>query len=199
MKLGSRVKAVVFYVLIVCLPPLLTGCQEFKDHTLTGQLWDNDMLCYHYQPATNAQIRLFDAPDHKDVLVQYVEEREKNGHTKPRSYLLLVNQSRVEAGSKPRFASRQLAERLEPIPLAMETATNGMGLVWAKLSPDMQGFTLVRDGTEVGSYHLPTYLDKEGQVKRLVLTPAMVVVDTAVGVAVVAVIAGVIYLRARCQ
>jgi hypothetical protein len=194
MRPGNLVKRIVSCVLIVCLPPLLTGCQGFKDHTLTGQLWDNDMLCDHYQPATNAQVSLFDAPAQKDVLVQYLEEREKNGATKPRAYLLLLNQSRVAAGKKPRFASRHLAGRLTPIPLAVEGATNGMPSVWAKLSPDGQGFTIVRDGTEIGCYHLPTYMDQQGQVKRLLLTPGTVVVDVAVGVAIVAVIVGVAYV-----
>jgi len=157
--------------------PLLTGCQTVAEHTLTGELWEGGAFDY-YKSATNAELKLFQRGD--DVLVEYTEEREKTGATRQRAYFLIANDERIKRRKKPHFVPVEKAVGMEPIPVETKGVTNSTARVWAEVSDNALGFSLVRDGIVQGEYKLPVYKDTANEVKRLLLTPGTVTVDTVV-------------------
>ena len=202
MNIGTATRRVIMGAGLVCLLPCLTGCQSLRDCTVTGYLWDENTLNSHYQPSTNvSNIRLFQKAGGGDVLVQYDEEREKDGAIKRRAYFLNANQARVDAVKKPRFVKVESANGLEPIPLVWETsaASNTTAKVTATISADGRGFTLSRDGAEPYSYRLPTYPDGATKVKRVLLTPATVTADAAIWATIVGLIGAYIYAAGQCH
>jgi hypothetical protein len=182
MSLGDRIQPRAALFLMLCLLPPLTGCEALKEQSLTGRLWNNDLLIDHYEPSTNANLKLFQGPGRREVLVQYDEEREKDGAIRHRAYLLMANEAKVEKFKKPRFVKPGWVDSLEPIPLQAADAAqaNPTPVVWAKPSSDGYSFTLVKDGWESRPYRLPVYRDKLSEMKRVLLTPPAAAVDGTV-------------------
>jgi hypothetical protein len=161
----------VRWLLVVSLIPFLSGCQSLKE-ACTGQLWISD----HYEPATNANVGLFQPPNHSDVLVQYDEQRKKDGLIECRAYMLLANEHKVEAQKKPDFIPAGLADKMEPIPVESADSTNTpTASVWAKLSPDGQQVMVYREGYVAVVYPLPKYdAYKASRRKRILWAPVIV-------------------------
>jgi hypothetical protein len=192
----SKAAAVVFGLGLL---PFLTGCESLRDHSLTGQLWNGDYVITHREPAINANIRLFDNPDHTDVLVLYTERRESNGATRPRAYFLLANRYIVEGLKQPRFENTNLCKTLDPVPfLAPGVAPpKTHPRAWGQLDEDAKRFTLNWDGKELGPFRLPSYPSKSSEVERLLLTPGTVLVDGTVAGVVIATFLAYCYAAGR--
>ena len=198
MKYGPAMLRVLWGVSAFCLVSCLTGCDSIKDYTVTGHLWDNNALINHRQPSTNVNnIRLYQNVGSDDVLVQYDEERERNGAIKRRAYFLNANNFRVDSLRKPRFTRLREANGMELIPSAIETSagSNTAAGIRATLATDGGGFTLYRNGKEVGSYRLPTYPDGMSEAKRLLLTPPAVTADAAIWASIGG---AIVWLRFGC-
>jgi hypothetical protein len=181
----------------ICLLSLLTGCEELPDSSLTYKLWSGDFAMNHYQPATNANLRVFQSRNGKDLMVEYNEENEKNGKVHPRAYLLLANEHRVELMKRPHFKRVKSVNKLEEYPVLTGTDTleSAPATVWAVIDPDKEVFSVYRDGQASGPYYLPTYVDPKSEIERAVLTPPAVVGDVALASAIVGGFVGVAVLE----
>src|SRR5581483_11000751 len=104
------------WLVIVCLVPYLTGCEDLADHSLTGRLWSSDLATVDVNtPAPYPHLELSAARDQKDYLVQYDEYRDKDATIRRRAYWLYANQTRIEAGKKPHFVNPKVATGLPVI------------------------------------------------------------------------------------
>ncbi|SRR5581483_3010367 len=177
---------------------LLTGagCSDLADHSLTGNLWSPESANHCGPLLTNVDLHVFEKSDHSDFLVQYNEEREKNGAVRRRSYFLLENDPSVERFGKPRFVDPKAAQNLQPIPVRLDTsATNLCPGLSATVSTNGTSFFLFRDGKYLGEYRLPAYVETASRTRQILLTPLAVTGDVVIAATVVGVIAGLIYLR----
>ncbi len=193
-------RTVISHLMFAIVLATLTGCAELKDITITGHLWDNDMILNHYQPATNANLRLFFDAHRVDYLAQYDEENENDEIVHRRAFFLLANRTRVGNGKQPHFEDLKLADKLEFIPL--ESAYSQLNSqppsgLRARLAADGRSFTLYRDGAEIGFYRLPTYVSTASKAERVFLTPGAVVVDVVIVAAIAGAVVGVLYLESH--
>ena len=190
-------KSFITWLLVVCLLPFLTGCEGLSDQSLTVHLWDN-LAANHNGPTAYPNLKISQAADHKDFLVQYDEIRDKNAHVTRRAYWLYASQRRVEKAKRPQFVNPHLADRLQAV--AVETSSVPDAIVdsaaptGAVLLSDHRHFTLTANGANLGTFCLPTYADGKSRAELAALTPLMVTVDTAVVAAEVGTVVGVIYL-----
>ncbi len=213
-------KRIVTWLLIACLAPYLTGCQELADHSLTGQLWSSDLATGgKNSPAPYPNLKLSQASDQKDYLVQYDEFRGKDASIRRRAYWLYANQARIEAGKKPHFVNPNTATGLPAILVetnlvavpgavsgapesvqtnivSMAVTTNGI-TVRVVLQSDQRHFTVYVNEAEAGTYFLPAYSGSGNMAAVVALTPATAAVDVAAAAAIVAVLAAVIYYVGR--
>jgi len=200
MKENRSIKRWIFPLLIVCACPWLTGCESVKDKTLTGRLWEGAAI-NHGEPAGNANLRLYQTVDHKDVLVRYDEERENSGTIKSRAFLLMANQRRLDAREKPSFLSAQKAAKIQSLPLEVISSIDSNSAKQEKMqtiiSSDGHHFTLVSKGREIGSYDLPTYVTTGSKLTRALLTPATVAGDVTIYSALLGVLAAYMYASGR--
>lgn len=166
--------------------PWLTGCETAKDMTITGHMWEatgNN----HREPAAKADLRLYHTTDGKDVLVRYNEEWESNGAAiKPRAFLLLANEKKLNAGKKPSFLSERKADELQSAALEIIPEINQhepkTEELQAMVETDGRRFTLVSNGRGIGQYRLPTYskVTWGGKVERAFFLPATVTGDVTI-------------------
>ena len=196
-------KNFITWMLIACLLPHLTGCADLADKPLTARLWSSDLASNHNGPMPNPNLQVSSAKDHKDYLVQYEEQRDRDAKIKRRAYWLYANQSRINAGKKPKFIDPPKVGELQAIPVETNAVvdvsiTNAVPVRVVLLS-DQRHFTIIANGAEVGSFVLPAYADSTSRAELIALTPVTVVTDAAIGVAIVAVAAGCIYLWACAQ
>ena len=172
----------------------LTGCEAWKQYSLSWRLIDDNPFGNQYQPAANANVQLLALRDQRDVVVVYDEGREGKETIRRRAYMLLDNEKRVQKGKPPRFVALESTNGLAAISLTIKTETNSAtpGSITAIMATNGHEFTLYRDGKQAGHFHLPVYADSKGKAIRACVMPAAVLVDGTVVVAVVGVSAGVI-------
>ncbi len=188
-------KSLITWLLVVCLLPVLTGCQGLSDQSLTVHLWDN-LAANHNGPTPYPNLKI--SQDSKDFLVQYDEIRDKNAHVTRRAYWLYASEHRVEKGKRPQFVNPHLADRLQAV--TVETSSVPDAIVdsstptGAVLLSDHRHFTMMANGNSLGTFCLPTYADGKSRAELAALTPLTVTVDTAVVAAEVGTVVGVIYL-----
>jgi hypothetical protein len=185
-------------MLVGGLALLATGCDSVRTESFTGRLWTNWSV-EHYQPAPRPEVKMFQRRDSQEILVEYIEQREKTGATHHRAYLLLANQGRVQDLKKPRFVSVKPGPDVTMIPVELSDHINLSAPIWAELTPDAEGFRFFRDGVPTDWYHLPVYLDKRDEAERILLTPVTVTADAAVVGAVIGVFAVYAYAGALCH
>jgi len=195
-----KAKTAVTWALIGCLIPVVTGCSEMADYTLTGHLWDETGGANHSEPAPYPNMRLYEADNHKDFLVMYDEVHMNDVVIKRRAYLLKANEKRIEAGHRPHFLSAPDTVSLQAVTILTNSiaGTNmvpAVGLV-AVLQPDQRHFTLVSNGGEIGVFCLPAYVNKGDRAWRVAATPFTVTADVAIYAGVVALVVGLAYLAA---
>ena len=174
----------------------LTGCETARDYSVTGRLWEKEVLGHYFEPAPNAHLQLFYDQRRGDVLAAYDEEHTKRRTIRRRAYFVNRNRARIEAVRKPRFVDPKRALAHDAIPLTPSVAAAAPNnSLQANLSSDGRQFTL-SGGPVAGTYRLPVYPDQSRRLifgTRIVATPFAVAADLAVAGIVVAAIAGVIY------
>ena len=191
---------VVTWVMVGCLIPYLTGCSDMADYTLTGHLWDETGGANHSEPAPHPNMRMYETANQKDFLVLYDEVHVNDVVIKRRAYLLMANEKRIEAGHSPHFLSAPDTASLQPVTiLTNSTAETNVvpaaGLV-AVLQPDQRHFSLVSNGSEIGFYYLPAYVNKGDRAWRIAATPFTAAADVVIYAGIVALVAGLAYLVA---
>ena len=174
----------------------LAGLSLWGTGCCTEELWDN-WPTQHYQPAPNSEVKMFLCPGNNDVLVQYVEQREKTGAIRPRAYYAMANAEHVLSMKKPYFVKPQAEWKMVMIPVEMNGITNLPVPLWAELTPRADGFRLYRHGIPDDWQHLPVYIDKRDQAELILLTPVAVAGDTVIIGGAVAVVGGFCYLVVR--
>jgi hypothetical protein len=141
---------------------------------------------------------IFRRPDNRDVLVTYDELRERNDAIRRRAFFLKGNIRKLEEGEKPRFVALAVIQKLNLIPVVECPAgiAPPADVICAVASAAGSEFTVFQAGRELGSYHLPVYLDRTGSAERLALTPLTVTGDIMIAAAVIAVVGGLVILWA---
>jgi hypothetical protein len=164
------------YWILLLLPPLLAG------GCATNALWNKTQLDEWNEPASNANLRLFDASRNNDFLAVYDEYSERHNSIHRRSYLLNQNQKRVELGRKPHFVSARLACKLPPVPIFQTPPGPGTTIppaLYAVISTNKQSFAIF-SGKGKTDYSLAVYNDGRGQIYRIALTPVAVTADLTI-------------------
>ena len=163
------------WFLLLLLPLLAGGCA-------TNALWNKTQLDAWNEPASNANLRLFDASRKNDFLAVYDEYSERHDSIHRRAYFLNQNQKHVELGRKPHFVSARLARELPPVPIFQtlsDSNTNFSQIIYAVISTNRQSFTIY-SGNEKTDYSLAVYNDGRGQIDRIALTPVAVTADLTI-------------------
>ncbi len=166
------------------LQGLLSGCT-------TGALWEEGTFARYHEPTEPPEMRLYFSPQRKDVLVEYLDEREDEKSTQWRAFWLYHNVERVRARSRPHFEPLATGKDLRVIPVyatpeAAAPARERPGM-YAVLTGNKHEFILLSGDRELGTFELPVYRDASGRVKQVLLTPPALVADTAI-------IAGVLFV-----
>lgn len=194
-----NVKTFISWMLVVCVMPMLTGCDTLREESLTGRLWSSDMATDHDGPAPYPNLQLAQAADHKDVLVQYDEVRDRDAVIRRRAYWLHASEARIAAGKKPRFVDPRKAAKLEPISVETNGAAASLPAaspqVRAVLVSDQRHFILIANGNESGTFFLPAYRDGLSRTELVAVTPLAVLGDAAICTTIVALVVGVLYLE----
>ena len=178
-------------VFLMSIALLLTGCETVRDYSLTGRLWNNAEFRHFAEPASDPHLELFIAPPN-DLLVCYDEVREQDERIRRRAYFLRENLDRVARRRKPKFVNPQLASNLVMLPL--ETLSSTASSPFVSYDRDRRKFSVVGIDRLNGIYELPAYVETNGNVTRVALTPLAVAGDTAVVATVVGLVAAYAYL-----
>jgi hypothetical protein len=158
------------------LPLMLgSGC-------VTKGLWANGNLEAWNQPADKTNLRLYEEPNRKDLLVVYDEYKERSGATHARAYWLNENEERLEQRRTPDFVSTNSALHLTAVPVFVTPpdATNRPAELYALFTTSEQSFTLYSGCREIRCYRLPQYNDGKGKVEKAVLTPLAITADLSI-------------------
>jgi hypothetical protein len=165
-------------LMLVMLPLIFGG------GCATHALWKETSLDAWNEPADGPKLQLYDAPQHKDVLVVYQEYSERHDSVHTRSYWLLKNQKRLEQRRSPEFVGFPYPRHLEPIPVFAETNAPAAGLnafaSYAVVGTNQNSFLLYSSAQNGGPYRLPVYNDGIGRTERIALTPLCVVADITI-------------------
>ena len=162
-------------VVLLLLPLLTGGC-------VTNALWNKTDLDAWNEPASNAELRLFEAGERKDFLVVYNEYSERRNSIRTRAYFLNQNQRRVTDGWKPRFVSTRASRGLPQVPVFQTVPDFHPGFsptIYALVSTDHQSFAIC-SGTGRTDYDLAVYNDGRGRIYRTALTPIAVAADLTI-------------------
>lgn len=148
----------------------------------TNALWSNGNLEAIKEPASNINLRLFDAKRQNDLLVVYDEYSERNDGIHTRAYWLHENETLVNQRRAPHFANTNLMRNLPSVPVFDLTPdkTNSTSAFYAVVETNQQSFTLYSDSGKVGSHALPFYNDGKGKVEKIALTPVAVTADLTI-------------------
>jgi hypothetical protein len=193
-------RQVITWLVLVSVVPYLTGCEDLKNQTMTGRLWQGTGTWDHSEAAMEPGVKIYQTPDKNDFYVCYDEVRENDAVIKRRAYLLKANEARIESDHRPKFSSTSRLDGLQPLPLVTNVAptsgdsNTGMLVV---LCPDQIHFALLSGPKLIGVYHLPNYVNAKERAKRIALTPLAVTGDAAVYTAVAALLLGVLCLEAK--
>ena len=85
MRQRDKTTKLITWVLVVCVAPCLSGC-------LTQKLWESDVGLDRHWAAANPNLKLYQTRDHKDILVEYDEDQDKDTGTRRRAFLLNANE-----------------------------------------------------------------------------------------------------------
>ena len=148
----------------------------------THSLWTESSF---HEPSTPNRLVLFDAPQRRDVLVQYDELSPWHELPRRRAYFLCENLSRTQLGKKPKFVTLSSTNALSTIPLCDESTvpTNVLefSTVYARSSTKRSCFIVVRKNQQSqGPFELPTYRCSTTDIKRVLLTPLAVALDATI-------------------
>ncbi|HSY19969.1 MAG TPA: hypothetical protein VK815_16615 [Candidatus Acidoferrales bacterium] len=163
--------------ILVLLPLLTGGC-------MTHKLWTENTLDNWNEPATPANLRVFNAEARKDFLVVYDEHSERHSSIHTRAYFLNENLGRLAEKRAPHFVSAGLAANFAALPFGHEFMPGGSNtpagpfVVISVTNTD--SFTLFFKNGESGEYQLPIYSDGIGNYERVALTPMTVAVDATI-------------------
>src|SRR6266852_3069296 len=177
---------------------LLTGCETTQKYSLTYKLWSNPELANWAEPAQAPHLALFVGPPGQDVLVQYDETRERKEAVSRRAYFLAQSAGRIAKGKKPHFVNPHLARTMAPVPIEVGTprtrnvAPQRAALI-AICNDQACEFWLFRDSKLEGPFQLPAYLESNGNLTRVALTPFAVAGDTVMVGIVAAAVGGYMY------
>jgi hypothetical protein len=155
---------------------LLSGCA-------TSKVWEEGQFARFHEPATPANLRLFQSDRSGDVLVEYDEWRDGDESIRRRAYWLEPNRERVQARRKPRFVPIDRASGLAAIPATGAPPGAGDAPVekrYAVIPTQSQAFVLYSAEQKVGDYELPVYQDASGRVLQVALTPIAVAADLTI-------------------
>jgi hypothetical protein len=145
------------------------------------------------EPANDAKLEVFILPS-RDVLVRYDELRERDGTTRQRAYLLSKNVDRIRRHEKPRFCNPASIPDLQAVPVTnLSIVQPDLPRVSAGYSSDRKTFELIGIPGLDGTYELPVYVENNGAVLRMALTPFAIAGDIVVVGAVVGVAAAYAY------
>src|SRR5262249_53872894 len=101
---------------ILLLLPLLTG------GCITYHLWSPNTLDNWNEPATPANLRVFNAESQKDFLVIYDEHSERRDTECTRAYFLNQNAAQLADRRAPHFVNPGLSANFIPVPLYHESS-----------------------------------------------------------------------------
>jgi hypothetical protein len=173
--LGTKVKYIIKFLPLLLLT-LGSGCA-------TQALWNNGNLEAVKEPASNINLRLFDAKRQNDLLVVYDEYSERNYGIHTRAYWLNENEMRVNQRRAPHFTNTNLMQNLPSVPVFYASAPSETNLTqgrYAIVATNQQSFTLYSGNREISSYDLPFYNDGKGRVEKIALTPIAVTADLTI-------------------
>ncbi|HEV2694007.1 MAG TPA: hypothetical protein VG347_14020 [Verrucomicrobiae bacterium] len=176
--------------LVLLLLPLLTG------GCLTQKLWTESALDEWNEPATPANLRVFDAGVRKDFLVVYDERSGRHSTLRTRAYFLNQNLDRLREKHAPRFASPGLTNNFAALPLLHQFVIGGSNAParpFVVSTTNTTSFAIYfPDGAE--EYQLPVYADNVGGYERAALTPLAVTADVTMDASIVGGVAAYFWL-----
>lgn len=165
-----RNSAGLWRIVALGLAGLLSGCES----TLTYRVWHTEDFRHFREPATNAAVVVFYAPQQKDFLVAYNSLRDGDDKPKRQAYFVLQNEAAVANNKKPAFASTNRAD-LIAVPV------NGPTNILPNAQFERTLMIRTAEG-RLGPYALPKYEESSGLAVRSALVPLAVAGDvTCVG------------------
>lgn len=195
----ARIIAVLVLALLAggCVAPAPPGNQARNGRTgqvsartnqcglITCRLWRKTL----YQAAKDPHLRLTQAPQTRDVLVEYDEQQGKSTRLELRAYSLFAYATNTSKHPKPGFVNPAACAAMEPIPLLDATASDNppSNGYCAVLAADRHSFVLWHNGADLGCFDLPVYREARPTVWRIALTPVCVTADAAIIGAVIGV------------
>ena len=103
----------------------------------------------YHEPSADADLKLYQVPERRDVLVSYNEVNDKSDSIQRRAYFLYVNIERIKKNHKPRFVNPQKFNDAVPIPVEQTvseaSSTNTHAPVYATTEATLKSFTLHTD------------------------------------------------------
>lgn len=160
---------------------LLALLLMFGSGCVTSTLWSN--FNNSNEPDLDADVRLYEAGQQKDLLVVYDEYSERTDSVRPRAYFLDAERNRIRRGKQPHFVSTNLAGQFSPLPVYRvlpETSAVSSPPLYALYSTNTQSFTIYSNGAGMSSHRLPVYGDPVTRVERIALTPLAVTADLTI-------------------
>ena len=164
----SRLKAA-----LLLLPLLAGGC-------VTHKLWTESRLDEWNEPAGNPNLRLFRGGPQNSVLVVYDEFSERHETTRARAFVICENQKPPPPQSRPHFVNAKAAGGLAPVPVFSSPPTNWPEFFYAVTETNGGGFTVFSGGRQAGSYQLPVYKDRTGELEKIAWTPVAATADLTI-------------------
>ena len=164
-----RTPSPTFALMVVSLVTQ-TGCA-------THDLWSKSV----FMPAYPARLRLSEAAQPADILVQYEEEHVGRAGSQTRAYFLLANVTNIVARQRPHFVGMSQSNSLKPIPIInpASTITNSppSSGYFVLTTTNRLEFVIYRDGDCVGHFTMPVYESMSRPASRVLLTPFAVGLD----------------------
>jgi hypothetical protein len=185
-------------ILLVAL--LGAGCETAREYSLTYKLWDKGAgpSC---RPALEPELAVFVSHTAPDVLVTYNALDERADTISRRAYFLHTNETRIALRQKPLYVQPSLATNMRAVPIVRTTnaALNaGMAVRYPVSTANGSSFELYRDGRSEGTHDLPVFNAGVGTAARVALTPPVIVGDTLMAGATVAVLGAILWVSAGC-
>jgi hypothetical protein len=158
----------LFRAMALVMAAMLAGCGVHRE-SFVYKLWHNDEFRHVREPATNAAIAVFYAPDRKDYLVAYNSLRDGDNKPQRLAYFLGEYESMPVEKRKPSFISTDLA-RFTAVPVNEGTNVLPYAVFDTRL-------TIHTSNGDIGPYVLPTYAETEGNGIKAALTPVAILGD----------------------
>src|SRR5262249_42552115 len=142
----------------------------------TRAVWSEGSFSDFHEPASPSRLVLFAAPQDRDIVAVYDELSPWHRDPLRKSYFVLQNVDRIEAGRKPAFLGAAATNGLCAIPLCEGVTNATMGMPSAlpcAIVYSSAGRFKILNRNEVGpsEFQLPVYASTAGPIKRVLLTP----------------------------